>query len=147
MPGPLPKPAGARLRTAAPTYPETALPADGRQGPPPPLPPLTDWHPFTVEAWTAWWSTPQATQWDQSGKTLHRWALLYDVLVRDPAAPASVHGQLLQVEDRHGMSPQAMAKLRWQVRAAEPVVPVDVPKSKTDRRRRVLEQVNADAAV
>ncbi|MFN6118238.1 MAG: hypothetical protein ACK5CE_01155 [Actinomycetes bacterium] len=134
------------MRNVPPAIAETALPAEGRQGPPPPLPPLKDWHPRTVEAWAAWWATPQALLWDQDGKTMHRWALLYDVLVTDPVAPPSVHAQLLQVEDRHGMSPQAMAKLRWAVRASEPEPPVEVPKAKTDRRKRVLEAVSDASA-
>ncbi len=146
MPGPLPKPAETRQRRNAPTYPETALPAEGRQGPPPPLPSFKDWHPRTLEAWAAWWATPQAVLWDQTGKTLHRWALLYDVLVVDPSAPPSVQAQLIQLEDRHGMSPQAMAKLRWAVKPSEPEVPAVVPQAKTDRRRRVLEAVNDASA-
>ena len=115
MPGPIPKPAGQRLRTGAATYSETLLPSEGRHGSPPELPSLKQWHPATVEAWTAWWRTPQATQWDATGRSLHRWALLYDELVSNPAAPAAIHAQLLQLEDRHGMAPQSMAKLRWRV--------------------------------
>jgi hypothetical protein len=145
MPGPLPKPAHARLRANAPTFPEVPLPADGRAGDPPPLPPLKAWHPATLEAWAAWWSTPQAAMWDQTGRTLHRWALLYDQLVNDPEAPAGLHGQLLQLEDRHGMSPAAMLKLRWSVAAAEAPTPPAPTPAKADRRRRVLEQVVTDA--
>jgi len=115
MPGPIPKPAGQRLRSGQPTYQETTLPACGRIGPPPALPKLKPWQRATLDAWAAWWATPQATQWDQSGKSLHRWAILYDQLMADPDAAAAIHAQLLQIEDRHGFTPQAMAKLRWRI--------------------------------
>ncbi len=143
MPGPLPKPANQRLRNHAPTYSETALPAEGRQGPAPDLPPLKAWHPATVSAWSAWWSTPQAVLWDADGKSLVRWAVLFDQIATDPMAPASVHAQLLQLEDRHGFSPQALAKLRWAIKAVEPEVatPATVG-SKNDRRRRLIAEVS-----
>lgn len=144
MPGPLPKPANQRIRTKPPTYSETALPAEGRQGAAPPLPPLKAWHAATLAAWEAWWSTPQAVLWDADGKSLHRWAVLFDMIASDPTTSASVHAQLLQLEDRHGFSPQALAKLRWAIAAAdpEPIGGTAVPQAKTDRRARVLEAVN-----
>ncbi len=143
MPGPLPKRSDQRIRTKPPTYAETALPAAGRQGAAPPLPPLKAWHPATVAAWSAWWATPQAVLWDADGKSLHRWAVLFDMIATDPTTSASVHAQLLQLEDRHGFSPQALAKLRWAIAAAdpEPVPGTAVPAAKADRRRRVLEAV------
>jgi hypothetical protein len=144
MPGPLPKPSGTRVRNVPPTYSETSLPRAGRQGDAPPLPPLKSWHPATLEAWSAWWSTPQAVLWDADGKSLVRWAVLFDMIATDPTAPASVHAQLLQIEDRHGFSPQALAKLRWQIAAADPEpVATAMPKAKADRRRRVLAVTDA----
>jgi hypothetical protein len=114
MPGPLPKPAAERHRREAPTYETRRLPASGRPGPAPELPPLRAWSTATLEAWSYWWSTPQACAWDQSGRSLHRWAMLYDEIATD-GGNASLHGQLMALEDRHGMSPVAMAKLRWEI--------------------------------
>ena len=136
MPGPLPSPTSQRTNKGH--YKSTALPADGRTGPPPELPPLRPWHPLTIEAWRQWWSTPQAVLWDQSGRSLHRWAILFDTIVADPAAGASVHAQLLALEDRHGFSPQALAKLRWSIAAADAPAAPSKPTT-SDRRRRVLE--------
>lgn len=61
MPGPLPQP--TRRRTNAPTIPTTNLPAAGRQGPPPRVPPGVKLGK-TGKAWWRWaWSTPQAAAW------------------------------------------------------------------------------------
>lgn len=119
MPGPLPKPADQRRRKNEPTYKPVVLPSEGRQGPAPKLPNLRSWKKQTKDAWNHWWSTPQATMWDQSGSSLHRWALLYDMLVCREGAMPAINAQLTAIEDRHGFSPQAMAKLRWSVAADE----------------------------
>jgi hypothetical protein len=116
--GPPPKP-GA-IRRNKPTLGEwIELPREGRQGPPPALPKWRSWHEATVEAWAGWWSTPQATQWDPSGRSLWRWALLFDRLMTDPDCPVSVHTQMNGIEDRHGFSHRAMVNLRWRLRADE----------------------------
>lgn len=116
--GPPPKP-GA-IRRNKPTLGEwVELPAEGRKGKPPALPKWRAWHPATVEAWAGWWSTPQATQWDQSGRSLWRWLLLFDRLITDPECPVSVHTQMNGIEDRHGFSHRAMVQLRWRIKRDE----------------------------
>lgn len=115
MPGPPPKP-GA-IRRNKPTLGDwVELPPEGRKGKPPPLPKWRKWHPATVEAWAGWWSTPQATRWDQSGRSLLRWALLFDRMMTDPDCPVTVHTQMAAIEDRHGFTAKAMVQLRWRLR-------------------------------
>jgi hypothetical protein len=113
MPGPLPKPDAVNRAQKAFTW--TDLPRDGRKGAPPKLPALRKWSPATRKAWAEWWATPQATVWDQSGKSLHRWAFLFDTLATNPDAPVAIHAAMTAIEDRHGFTPQAMARLRWRV--------------------------------
>lgn len=72
----------------------TDLPAGGREGPPPKLPPIRKWSAATRAQWKAWWSLPQAVMWDPSGLTLHRLALLHEILVSGVAR----HGR----DGRHG---------------------------------------------
>jgi hypothetical protein len=61
MPGPLP--AAQRQRRNAPTIPTTELPAGGRSGPAPTVPPWTKLA-RAGRAWWRWaWSTPQACAW------------------------------------------------------------------------------------
>lgn len=116
--GPPPKP-GA-IRRNKPTLGEwIELPAEGRKGPAPKLPSWRTWHPGTVEAWRGWWSTPQATQWDPSGRSLWRWLLLFDRLLSEPDCPVSVHTQINGIEDRHGFSHRAMVNLRWRIKRDE----------------------------
>jgi hypothetical protein len=116
--GPPPKP-GA-IRRNKPTLGEwVELPREGRKGAAPKLPSWRKWHEATVEAWAGWWSTPQATQWDQSGRSLWRWALLFDRMISDPDCPVSVHTQMNGIEDRHGFSHRAMVNLRWRLKSDE----------------------------
>lgn len=115
--GPPPKP-GA-IRRSKPTFEWVELPAEGRKGKPPVLPKWRSWHAGTLEAWAGWWSTPQATRWDQTGRSLLRWALLFDRLMSDPDCPVSVHTQIQVLEDRHGFSERAMLNLRWRIRRDE----------------------------
>lgn len=140
MPGPLPRPDADRVRTAPPAYSWTDLPVSGRKGAAPKLPSGRKWHAATGAAWRHWWSTPQATRWDPSGLSLHRWALLYDALQLGGQSPAPIHAALQAIEDRHGFSPAAMAKLRWRI--LEPEAPPVAPSSRrSDRRARVIEMV------
>jgi hypothetical protein len=118
VPGPPPKP-GA-IRRNRPTFEWVELPAEGRTGKPPKLPAWRKWHKGTVEAWNGWWSTPQATQWDESGRSLLRWALLFDRLMTEPDCPVSVHTQIQVIEDRHGFSQRSMLNLRWRIKATDP---------------------------
>jgi hypothetical protein len=113
--GPAPKPDAQRRRRNSPTFEWTLLPAEGRQGDAPPLPEWQPWAQATVDAWAQWWSTPQATVWDPSGRSLWRWAVLFDKMLTDPEAPVSMHTQMQAIEDRHGFTPAAMLKLRWRI--------------------------------
>jgi hypothetical protein len=113
MPGPVPKPDSQRSRHHQPTFQWRRLPASGRKGPAPKLPSGRKWSAALRQEWEYWWSTPQATAWDQSGRSLHRWAILMDVILDTDDAPVSMHAQVLAIEDRHGFSPAYMLKLRW----------------------------------
>ncbi len=59
--GPLPNP--TRRRTNPPTIPTTNLPAEGRQGPPPKLPPGVKLGKVGRAFWKWAWATPQAAAW------------------------------------------------------------------------------------
>ncbi len=124
--GPAPKPDADRRRTNASTFQWKMLPAAGRAGEPPALPPLREWDARTLAEWSYWWSTPQATAWDQSGRSLARWALMFDRLLTDDNPPTTLHAQLLAIEDRHGFTPAAMLKLRWLIDES-PATPAKQP--------------------
>lgn len=97
------------------------LPAGGRVGPTPPLPAPAPWlvelsgfPPATRTAWAAMWKLPQATQWLQDGTTLHHWATVHAKVSLD-GPTAALLAELRQIEDRHGVSPAALARLRWRI--------------------------------
>lgn len=145
MPGPPPKPDDQRRRRNKPTFEWVDLPAGGRKGRIPKLPPVCDWSDETLRWWKAVWRTPQATQWDQTGSSLVVAAVLYQALLDDPKAPAAIAGALLAHEDRHGLSPKAMAALRWRI--AEPDdEPEPSPRQRRPRIRLFDPEDGADAS-
>jgi len=116
--GPPPKPAGQRRRTN-PTVAMTRLPAEGRQGDPPAWP-LAATAAFDEDTWRDLWSTPQAAAWERLGAGAVRVVARYVVLlaeadVGEPKAAAEVR----QIEDRLGLTPMAMLRLRWEIAADE----------------------------
>jgi len=119
MPGPPPKPAGQRRRRNA--VPSTVrLPAAGRVGRAPRWP-LAGSVPVEARAlWRSLWATPQAAAWERLGWTrvVARYALVL-LAAEEPGAAASILGEARQLEDRLGLSPMSMLRLRWEVAADE----------------------------
>jgi len=136
--GPPPKPASQRRRTN-PTIAMTRLPVEGRQGDPPRWP--LSGAGYDPEVWAELWSTPQAAAWERLGVGCVRIVARYVVLlaeadVGEPKAAAEVR----QIEDRLGLSPQAMLRLRWEIapdELAEAREQRSAPKPKTSVQRRM----------
>ena len=114
MPGPAPKPDDQRRRRNA-TPQTTKLPAEGRKGKPPEWP-LTKPTKAETEAWRQVWATPQAAAWEKLGwvRTVARYVRLL-VQSEKKDATASICGEVRQMEDRLGLTPMAMLRLRWQI--------------------------------
>ena len=118
MPGPAPKPADQRRRRNA--APQTVrLPASGRPGPPPAWP-LATQGPGEAEAWAEAWSTPQSVEWERLG-WVRMVARYVRVMVRaeQPDAPVMLMGECRQLEDRLGLTPMSLLRLRWEIGEAE----------------------------
>src|SRR5207245_5275892 len=92
----------------------------------------------------ALWTLPQATAWDQSGLSLVMLAVLHEEVVtvakRGGTARSAVFAEMRQIEDRHGLSPKALAGLRWRIgEPDEEGEPETAPSpSAAARRRRAL---------
>jgi len=92
------------------------LPAAGRPGKPPKWPLPGRMQAGELEAWRDAWRTPQAVQWERLG-----WQRLIARYVRvlveseQPDANAATRGEVRQLEDRLGLSPMAMLRLRWSI--------------------------------
>lgn len=132
------KPDGQKVTRTKPAFDWINLPATGRVGAPPRLPALRPWTKATRDAWKSVWSSPQATQWDQSGRTMWVWAVLHHDLVVGDRAAASVSAELRQHEDRHGLNPKAMLQLRWRVVDENADLPDNAKPAKV-RRMRVVD--------
>jgi len=138
-----PKPDGQKVTRHAPKFDWTTLPARGRQGPAPKLPATRKWTKPTRDAWALLWSKPQAVAWDQDGSTMFAWAECHhDSLVasRNERSVSAIHGEMRQIEDRHGLNPNAMLQLRWRIVDDEGVVvsqPSEPSQGRTPARRRL----------
>lgn len=114
MPGPAPKhPDQRRRRNAAPSM--TRLPAEGRTGDPP-VWPLGRQAVAEKRIWLEVWATPQAVAWERLGwtRTVARYVRLAAVAER-PKAPASICAEVRQLEDRLGLTPMSLLRLRWEI--------------------------------
>lgn len=155
MPGPPPKPAGERRRRNA-TVAMTQLPAEGRKGSAPswPLPglPADDEGLFAIlesreaELWDELWATPQAVAWERLRwlRTVARY-VRFEVRAETGDLKAGAEARLL--EDRLGLTPQAMLRLRWEVSADEVAEQRDERSSQAAKKtaRQRLRVVDSDA--
>lgn len=91
------------------------LPAEGRPGEPPQWPigsPTGD----EVAVWAELWALPQAVEWERLGwtRTVARYVRLL-VEAEQPDADTTLRAETRQLEDRLGLTPMAMLRLRWDV--------------------------------
>lgn len=118
MPGPPPKKPGERRRRNK-TLPMVQLPAGGRRGDPPDWP-LPTSNAAEREVWAQVWTTPQAAQWERLGwsRVVARYVRAL-VVAEKRNAPSTVLAEVRQLEDRLGLTPMSMLRLRWEVTADE----------------------------
>lgn len=116
MPGPPPKHPSQRRRTNA-TVALTQLPSEGRRGELPGWP-LSRQSKREGELWARLWKTPQSWAWERLGwvDIVARYArLLTEAEVR--GARVMILAEVRQLEDRLGLTPMSMLRLRWEVAA------------------------------
>ncbi len=118
MPGPPPKhPDQRRRRNAAPSM--TRLPAEGRKGDPPEWPLATS-NAAERKVWAEVWATPQAEAWERLGwvRTVAGYVRLLVESEKRKAA-AAICAEVRQMEDRLGLTPMSLLRLRWEIAADE----------------------------
>lgn len=115
------------------------LPAAGRDGPPPPWP-FGAQSEMEAAVWAELWSTPMAVAWeaDHCTRVVARYCRRL-IAVEGIAAHASHLAEVRQLEDRLGLTPMALLRLRWAIDDPEPatVTPIARMLSERDPRRRV----------
>jgi hypothetical protein len=125
MPGPQPKAAGQRRRRNT-QQAARSLPAAGRPGDPPRFPLHSGASDDVLALWTELWATPQAVVWEDLGWTrvvarYCRWVVAAENEHAEP--PVALLAELRQLEDRLGLSPMAMARLRWTIEQPSDTAP------------------------
>lgn len=159
--GPAPKHPDQRRRQNA-SIALTQLPAGGREGDVPVWPLGAAKSPSVksaeLELWKQLWATPQAVMWERNAwtRTVARYCRLA-IAAEKPKALGAVLTETRQLEDRLGLSPMSMLRLRWEVVADElaearaeveaparrakirAVDPADVKKKPTRRRAAAAE--------
>ena len=119
MPGPAPKPASQRRRTNAPMANTVTLPSEGRTGRAPAWP-LSKMRAGEKARWDRLWSLPQALMWERIGcaEVVARYVrVVVDAEKAD--ASAAVRKTAADLEDRLGLTPMSMLRLRWEIVADE----------------------------
>lgn len=139
MPGPAPKhPDQRRRRNAAPQL--TKLPAEGRRGD---LPTWPLSKPTAAEStfWAEVWATPQSVAWEQLGwvRTVARYVRVA-VQAEKPKAPASICSEARQLEDRLGLTPMSLLRLRWEITTDE-LADERAARRPTERRLKAVDPV------
>lgn len=73
-----------------------------------------------AELWAELWATPQAVAWERFSWTrvVARYSLLVTI-AESMDCSASILMETRQLEDRLGLSPMSMLRLRWEVTADE----------------------------
>lgn len=116
MPGPAPS-TNPRRRNATPNT--TKLPAKGRAGDPPRYP-LPRPSAAVIALWAELWATPQSVAWEQLGwvRIVARYAKAL-LEAEKSKAPIGLMAEVRQLEDRLGLTPMSMLRLRWEISTDE----------------------------
>ncbi len=115
----IPKPESQRRRRNAPMANTLKLPAEGRRGRAPSWPLEVDPSDAEARLWTKLWHTPQAVAWERQGwtRTVARYVRV--LIPAEERLDEKLLPEARQLEDRLGLSPMAMLRLRWEVTADE----------------------------
>jgi hypothetical protein len=120
------------------------LPPEGRAGEAP------EW-PLPGEAPDTWgelWSTPQAAAWERMGWTrvVARYVHILSLCEDPESMTAALLGEARQMEDRLGLTPMSMLRLRWEIapdEVAEKRTEKTTAKTKARRRLKVADDAVA----
>lgn len=137
--GPPPKPADQRRRRNA-TIAMTQLPAEGYKGKIPNFP-LDDATRAEQARWTKLWRSPQAAMWSRMQIELVVARYVRNCLTIEAGhvsvASAHLNAEVRQQEDRLGLSPLSMLRLRWEIVPDETGEQREVRQSSARRLRAV----------
>jgi len=94
------------------------LPAAGCTEPVPPLPAGRQWSAVESRRWQELWTSPQATQWDETVTGTVAVLIVYEGAILSGAASAWMAAEARHAADALGLTPRALAALGWKIEAA-----------------------------
>jgi hypothetical protein len=95
------------------------LPGDGCALPTPDLPPGRRWTVAEKARWAELWSSPQATQWDESAKGTVAVLIAYESAILGGTAAAWQAQEARYAAEALGLTPRALASLGWRIVGAD----------------------------
>lgn len=138
---PLPKPDDQR-RNARPRVGQQRLPAEGRQGPPPPWPLDSKPTASMRGMWKDYWKKPQAVVWEAIGcERVVAMLCLFEDQINNGSTVATVLTRHGQIQDRLGLTPKAMRALLWEIDGE--AQPAAANSSALDDYRKMLDKPNS----
>lgn len=139
MPGMGPPPgANPRRRNAVPGT--IYLPAEGRRGRTPKWP-IGEPTERETDLWRDLWKKPQAVAWERFGfgRLVARYVRVTLAAELVGLGSAPILGEARQLEDRLGLSPMAMLRLRWEIVTDELTERRETTSSTTRKRPRIVD--------
>lgn len=91
------------------------LPASGCTLPVPDLPPGREWTDHEKDRWNDLWTSPQATQWDDTAAGTVAVLVVYESAILTGTASAWMAQEARYASDALGLTPKAMASLGWRI--------------------------------
>ena len=91
------------------------LPAEGCTLPVPDLPAGREWSEVERDRWEQLWTSPQATQWDETASGTVALLVTYETLLLAGQGSAWTAAEARHCGDALGLTPRAMAALGWAV--------------------------------
>lgn len=144
--GGLPKPEGQRRRRNAPLANTVKLPAGGRRGAAPKWPGPGGLDAGGRRLWRELWATPMAVAWERHGwiRVVARYVAALSAAeagLADGRPPLALLTECRHLEDRLGLTPLAMVRLRWEVDGGDELAGRRVPPSSRSRLKAVDDAV------
>jgi hypothetical protein len=91
------------------------LPAIGCALPVPEMPSGREWTDVERERWHELWSSPQATQWDETTRGTVATLVIYETAIFSSSAAAWMAQEARYASESLGLTPRALASLGWRI--------------------------------
>lgn len=91
------------------------LPSEGCLLPVPEMPASREWDAHEQARWEELWSSPQATQWDETAKGTVALLVAYESLLLGSKGSAWVAQECRYAAEALGLTPKALTALGWRI--------------------------------